>query len=510
MDALSLDWRRVRLLSLVALLVGIGIASEWRNAASSDVLWLLWVAQRTSQGAVLYRDVAEVNPPLIVWLLQPMIAAAKWFSLEPLVVFRATVLMLGGLVAAWSWRAARPGPVRHTVGLLVLLVVITMPVGFFGEREHLLLAVLLPYLILSGTRVGAPNCAQPCAALAGMLAGVGVALKPHYALVPLLVSTYVSRQIGRAPWRLPEMVAGSVLLTGYVFAVVVFSPSYFELLGQLGSAYWEWRRAPGLLWLVGQGGSVFAGAVLLIYIVHRRVVEPRELADVLALATSGALTAALLQGKGFAYHFYPAIALAICLAGIMTRPSLRLGRPWLHASARALAIAAFLLGAGVFTYEAIKRTLSTSADMVADVAFRRELAPLPHRGTLVALSPQGGRAFSLVADGSFDWGLRFPMMWVPVAVYQDALRRGNGVAYHRPAEMQGIERWFFDAVIDDLQRARPDLLLIYRPTASGENRFDCWQYFGQDERFVRLLAEYVPAPDAGGYRVYRRRAHGPA
>ncbi|MBA5639013.1 hypothetical protein H3H37_18300, partial [Duganella sp. LX20W] len=62
-----------------------------------DVAWLLALSGRVLEGARLYVDYPEVNPPLIVWLNLPVAWAAGQTGLAPATVFRLAVVALAGI-----------------------------------------------------------------------------------------------------------------------------------------------------------------------------------------------------------------------------------------------------------------------------------------------------------------------------------------------------------------------------------------------------------------------------
>ena len=68
------------------------------GGVDSDVASQLWIAQRIHEGARLYRDIIEVNPPLWFWMALPVDRLATLLHLRA-----ADVLIAGfGLVVALS------------------------------------------------------------------------------------------------------------------------------------------------------------------------------------------------------------------------------------------------------------------------------------------------------------------------------------------------------------------------------------------------------------------------
>ncbi|MEO7475428.1 MAG: hypothetical protein ABIY46_08835, partial [Gemmatimonadales bacterium] len=310
-------WFASALLALLALLC------QWRIGFNNDNAWLLYTAGRLLDGARLYVDLVEINPPLIVWLNVPIVGIARAAGLDAVDVFRVVVftaaLGSAGICQSISNRAfsALADGAVFFAGVLVLLA---MPVVWFGQREHLLLVLVFPYLFLSAARLAPErelSRAGRSAALA-LLAGLGLALKPHYLMVWVLVVWLGAR--GRRPvhrWAENRALVAVGLLYG--LAVLLFAPEYLGLVRLLGAVYAEYRTQGPAAMLLGRFEPLAVVVGLGIYATYRRAVGARVLGDVLALATVGGVLGLLLQGKGFDYHYYPALACAAMLMVVVWR-----------------------------------------------------------------------------------------------------------------------------------------------------------------------------------------------
>jgi hypothetical protein len=177
--------------ALLMLTFGIILFMVLRSPLKDDVAWLLYVARRWMAGRELYVDVIEVNPPLIIWISALPIHIAAWLNIPPEKVampfFMAAVLSCG-FWAACLLRDETTGrrglfadrlPVFAALGTVLLAV----PGMELGQREHLLLAAGLPYLVLFARSLNGHRASWPVALAAGVLAGLGCALKPRYAVV---------------------------------------------------------------------------------------------------------------------------------------------------------------------------------------------------------------------------------------------------------------------------------------------------------------------------------------
>ncbi|MEP7218497.1 MAG: hypothetical protein ABI876_06250, partial [Bacteroidota bacterium] len=58
---------------LLAALVATESAAVFRSVLNHDVAWIIHGAGRWLEGAGLYRDIVEINPPLIFYLTAPAV-----------------------------------------------------------------------------------------------------------------------------------------------------------------------------------------------------------------------------------------------------------------------------------------------------------------------------------------------------------------------------------------------------------------------------------------------------
>ncbi len=490
---------------LSAILATLAAACQWRIGFNNDNGWLLYVADRVLGGARLYVDLVEINPPLIVWLNLPVVWSARVTGLDPVDVFRASVFLLALLASGVCERLSRrafPSIPSGAVFLLCVVALLTLPVTWFGQREHLLLALVLPYLWLSAGRLtGWEPTGRGLPAVAGGFAALGLALKPQYLGVWALV-LWLGTRSRRPLFRCLENRV--VLLAGlaYLLLVAAAAPEYVELVRLLGDAYAQYRPQGLIDLLIGRFEPFIAVVALAVYASYRRVVRYRPLTDILALSTLACLVGVILQGKGFDYHYYPALGLAVLLAGATALSATENAIP-MASRARWVAGALAIMVTAPYLEALVRIGLGPEhSEMQAYRTLERAVGPVRGRSLLV-LAPRSGYAFGLVTYGGANWVGRFPCLWVPPALYRGRVRHQD------KAGMGSAERWFRSAVVSDAVSSRPDLILVgvATPGVGPEDYwFDFLKYFAEDREFAELMAEYEEKGQAAGYRIYRRRS----
>src|SRR3546814_14588381 len=64
-----------------------------------DGVWQFWIAQKLLDGAVLYRDIWDINPPLWFWSAVPIQYAADLAGVSPFHILMPVTTPLGALSA---------------------------------------------------------------------------------------------------------------------------------------------------------------------------------------------------------------------------------------------------------------------------------------------------------------------------------------------------------------------------------------------------------------------------
>lgn len=206
-----------------------------------DVAAILNFAERWLAGERLYRDLLDVNPPLIFVLTAIPAAIARWTPLDG--VQAQLLCVLGCCVLAW-WMTvslreraqantpserAQEGPVESAVLDVLVPLVAVLAAYDVGQREHLMALFAMPYAFLAARRMQGLATAPRLALCVTLAAALGFALKPHFLAVPFLVEALVLWRRGpRAALRdkLPWLMALIWLL--YLATLPLLFSDYLE------------------------------------------------------------------------------------------------------------------------------------------------------------------------------------------------------------------------------------------------------------------------------------------
>lgn len=458
-------WLRRAPAALLALTIACGVVAPFLYTMNHDVSYLLHAAGRLLRGATLYADVPEINPPLIVWLNLPIAWIAQKTGLQDPLVFRLAVLILAGLSVACSSRLLRgvlaPGHWWSwlAVGMFAALL---LPRYEFGQREHLALLCSLPYLAEAARRCAGNAAGGIAQASVAALAIVGLALKPHFLAAPLLVEAY-------AIWRLRRLSTGCVvaaaLLLAYAAAAWLFTPDYLDMVRMLAGAYWRYSNGWGAFL---SAPYFYATAVLTLLALLMRL-QDGQLPAVLGLAIVGFALAAIVQQKGWSYHWIEALGMALLLFGQAVATAM------VHCRVHGMPMAQLIVPA-IVAVLSLFSLAGAKVDGHRINPYPAILGPLIRElgGGPVIIFSSFQVSYPLVTQPGVGTSSRFPTMTiVPITE-----RSGNRAAV----------AWIHRSFAQDFYRAPPRLLLL-ETDPDGRPIVDFIDYFKHD---VPQLLHYRP------------------
>jgi hypothetical protein len=298
------------MIRLALLVAALGIVRAALDPLSHDAAWMHYVAARVLDGARLYVDLIEINPPLTIWLSVPAVLLERLTGIGHAASFPFLVAAGAAASGIASYRIGRgavePGPQHTALGLGLALVLFVVPVGEWGQREHLMLILCMPHVISAAVRLrgGAVQGWIPV----GIAAGIGYSLKPHFALCFLALEALVWLRT-RTVWRGALVTVGVAAL--YLLSVLVLVPDYLTMVWAIREAYDAFvSRTPVAIVAANPVMAIALAALLLAFVPG----PARELRIVLATATAAWIAAVLIQSKGFAYHVIPVTAGVVLLA----------------------------------------------------------------------------------------------------------------------------------------------------------------------------------------------------
>ena len=429
---------------------------------NADNSWLFTMCEKVLDGARPYTDIIETNPPASFLLYMPAALLARWLQapMELIVsvlvfagalgciVFSGAILKTGGLLRADE---------TPLIANAAVLSLILMPGFSFAEREHIAAFLVLPMLALYAVRAEAGEIRFGQALAAGLLAGLVMAIKPHFVFavaLPLLLMAWRRRSLAPA-LRVENFAAAAVVLV-YLASIVLLFPGFFDVLPTLLHAYAPLREPFVELvqhsWLLVNLGLLAAIG----YVLRVRGFDARV--AVAGAASAGFLAAFLVQGKGWVNHGLPGVALAFLALAIAVAPGLfsvavgRVDAAW--TSLRRLNLFIMLpaiLGLPVLFGTLVQFTMREEYPGVAEII--RRIGPAQPK--IITVSPDLDLGHPLVRRVGGVWSGQPHSLWLMLYA-QLLIDSGRGDSAQLAGFIARDARMFADAVA----ASHPDFILV--------------------------------------------------
>jgi hypothetical protein len=463
-----------RPLAVAVLITALVTALRITGSVDSDVASQLWIAERIHEGARLYRDIIEVNPPLWFWMAVPIERLAAILHLPATSVLIAAFGAIVALSLAATDRLLRHVALeRRTIFLAyAALILAAMPWMHVGQREQLVLIGALPYAALVAARREGRPVPLLLAIAIGLGAALGFALKHYFLLVPVALELWLVAGLGRR-WRplRPEIIALVGVGAAYATALLIERDYLTRMVPLVQLAYGHF--GPRKIHFLFNPYVAVAAGMLAFTAAHARLLFSRSSSVAAALFVAAVAFAAayFIQFKGWPYHTIPALGCAsLALAALLSETAspprvLRLLAP-------AILSLPLVTSASEATH-----VMPPNRDALEAVA---GLAPGDAVGFLVTDT-------AIPSSVSLRYGLRNPSryngIWMMHAVVDNELG-GN-----RDPRIAAFGRQVVADTVVDFRCNPPRRIVAERPRP-GTRGFDILAWYDRNPQFTELLSHY--------------------
>jgi hypothetical protein len=472
-----------------------------------DQAFLLYAAKQVLAGVKLdSARLIETNPPLIVWFSEIPVVVAQILHISPVVALRIVTLSLISASTVWcgrQLRIARIGDRLEVSPLLLIALVgiaeLTIQPAMFGQREQLMVALLMPYVLSVSTgSIRSLHIAECC--VIGLCASLGVCFKPQQLLTLICFELFLilyHRSL-RHLLSLEFIVAvvTGILYVGYVW---MCTPYLSVIVRLLRDTYWALGERTWSGILLRDGRLLFALLLFTVigWLSLRTRIRAPLLSGALLACSVGASLAFCVQHTGWSYQSFPAKAflyvtiVTILLDTLSTRYQYNLRCVWCGKVAYVSVIAVALI-----TLAAVaaigKRAQAQRQDKISS-----ELESLP-QGTGVYFFSIEMTQFPAILDRQLVWGSRFAHLWMLPAIIQnetprmDKNRPFKALSTQRTEELAAMQR---EATAEDLRRWKPQYVFVERcadspPCEVYNHPIKLIAWFSKNSAFATEWANY--------------------
>jgi len=472
---------------LIVAVTAISIGLRYTSLLHHDVAWGLYLAGEILDGSTIYVDLIEVNPPIIFFLKTLPVILAKWASLTPSTVFPAFVFVLATGASAFSYRLLHniSSINRKFFLLLMLIALFLLPRGDFGQREHLMIIFVLPYIALAIRRIEKRPCSAIIAFSVGVLATFGFGLKPHFLLIPAALEVYflTRTRLFSGMFR-PETIALGLGLLTYIGAIFLFTPEYFTVIIPFALEVYNQAYNNPILRVIFRLELLLIVLLSVMGSLMRKEGSTLPSAVViLFLVGCASFVIYVVQMKGWSYQHYPALAFLFMATGLLVIE-------WKsHINAQLTRGLAYFAGAVVLIGLPFISIIKYKYESPFVDAVRKEITSNGSEKSFFVFTTNLSAGFPLTNITGVKWASRFPTLWLlPGIIRERAINAGKPLP-----KIDAIEQYNMNAVIEDLTKFKPDLIIVdvrdEKPYFGGI-KFNYIEYFSKDHRFKAIWSQY--------------------
>ena len=450
---------------------------------SHDDSWYLIATRKFLDGAQIYVDIIEINPPLNFYLTVPVLWLADATGLSDTAAYAVHTCILSAVCGLWLVRILRASTLSAAEQKILLFAALAclllLPISEWAQREHLLFVYAMPYFlheIVGRERISIPVWER---FLLGVVATFGIALKPYFLLIPAAIALVGPvKELFRRGFAPANLGLAAGLLSYALFTIVVHPGFFSDILTVAQKIYGAIGYDAATVLVRGETFGVLLFFAL--FFVGGRAQDP--ISWRFAAAVAATTVSYLVQFKGWNYHLIPLLAFLL------------MGTVWL-AHAKAIFKGSSLVPKAVV---ATLVMITLGAQLTAGPYRPRTLEPLSpfvkDKGeTMVVYSTNLSMAFPFVNAVEGTWASRYPAQWiVPGAVIETRSKRC-------PADRDHCAP--FEKILDDARQSNTEDFLRYQPRLVvfdvREEKsyfhgvdFDFLEFQLEDPRFAKAWSDY--------------------
>lgn len=464
-----------------------------------DTAWYLVATQKWLDGARLYTDIIEVNPPWGFYWTVPAIWLSKLTGLDKQLSFLVFIGFLSVISFLCVWDSIKritaltiTQKIIYTE--LVLIAVLYFTMQQVGQREHILILCFLPYAFNVFAETNGVSSSMKRRIILAALALFGILLKPYFVMFPLAVSFYeVMATRSLKPVIKPENWIIGIGCLLYILFVYLVHPEYFSFL--LPMAFTVYGAVGGTVpQVLSALPLVVIAWLLLVLFLGFMDKTPQAGTPLLAITALGGAASYYLQFTGFEYHTYPFFVFAFIFMSFV-----------LFSPANRIILYCFAIAALLATLNFGPRPLRYGNTANQDVLQYMETAP--KGSTVLILSTFVHAGFPVTLTQEWIWASRFPTQWLLPGALINSESLDCSAVPAKCRENDKILDYARSSNVEDIKNYRPDYIIIdNRKTGAyiKDTSFDYVTFMSVDPAFAALWQSYKLAAETRYFTIWAR------
>ncbi|MGD0444812.1 MAG: hypothetical protein ABSA39_12840 [Edaphobacter sp.] len=430
------------------------------------------------------------------------------------------IALIAGSVA-WCVGILRRGTAMtqpYSIGLLTCAIVgIEFCIGpyNFGQREHLLIILLLPYVVATATEaVFRLPFAERCGL--GVAAGIAIWFKPQDTLILVGLELFLAVRARSLRRILSPEFLSLVITCSIVLMLVCMTPYVKVTLPLLFDTYWAFGTMSALVLVLSHGGYLLQVLVMLLacFVFHRSLRDWATSA-VLVVCSGAAFYAFAIQHNDWWYHAYPHQALLLLAWAYLLADFLRPVIDKLSSDSNLRRRAVFVASGAVAV---LLCSIVANLHFVATAGTHSQIDPLDQflaqykPSTTVYVFSTREAALSSTYNEGLNWGSRFAHLWMLPAIVQNELGPEPPPAPFKqlsPETKARLATLLRKQSAEDLNYWRPSVVLVEQcnvghPCQGIEGKdFDMISWFLRSPEFAAVWSHYERQAGIDNFAVYK-------
>ncbi len=479
------------------LIIGVAYFVVWSKLyldlyLNTDFGWLFTCLERFLSGGTYTTDFYETNPPLSFLIYYPAYLLYKIAGIFPVKAIYLLFSILTALVGVIIWKYMSLYGFSRTMMIAFfgsyLFVGTWIISSAFGQKDHLVFILLLPYVFMNVGRIARKETPKILAITTSILGALAVCIKPYYIIIPAVFYLY-RLHAERSPVKLLlSLDLWIFVLAGGAYTLLIFLvfPDYLStILPEVLELYTVDVPMPVLDLLKFLLLSV--GAFIVMLFVYETEETKYLKVSVYSLIGMSFLCAIAYytQNKGFFYQSVPffacsSMAFILALFGLVYQ-SCRL-------TDVAIVVPCFLLLIFTKTYMVGHPPGHLTSNEFQHLPYHEKLKGYAQNGTYMDLEMKSP-SLSIPYYLNIKNGSRFGQIWPILGLkykFEDSLTEEEKNILRKKLNH------FIDMIAEDIGKHSPSVISIPRYTETGqpEPTKSYYNFFMKNQNFSEAMKKY--------------------
>ncbi len=422
-----------------------------------DSTWILNSAKNLVLGSKMYVDIIDVNPPLIFIYSTIAIFLSQLSSLNIINSFILLVLFLISISSIFSWYIIRnikfnkKEGKRYFIYAVIFILVISVTYNF-GQREHLFMIFIFPYLLFKIYEKYNKNLPFPIRLFIGLFAALGFNLKPHFFLIFLAIELlHILDKKSISNLLKIESIIIIFSPFFYFFIIYYFFPEYINFMVPFAIETYVDLFNKSFYTLIINYEFIFFLLTFLIFIFFTKKKFSLSTKTILVASVSS-LIIYLLQQKGWSYHRVPFFTISLLFFIHITIYKSNNKSIYFIFLIPFIFMVSYYNILNVYQYNDLKKILNQ----------------LPSKSSILIISMDIAEGQALLQKSQI-WASRFPSFFMMPSIF----RNNNSK----------IKKYMFNSLIEDLIKYKPNYIIFSKhPT-----NYNLYNYFIEENAKLKTF-----------------------